>query len=87
MTAGTPAAADELAGSGVRVWISGSQFEPWRHTQLVVDAIPGRGSAFSLENPTGKRFLSRARTFTESELTALEAFPPLTGAQWDDQGA
>ncbi|AVM64232.1 DUF779 domain-containing protein [Dietzia sp. oral taxon 368] len=64
----------------VRVWISGPQFDTWKHTQLVLDAVPGRGSGFSLENPTGKRFLSRARTFDELELAALEEFPPATGA-------
>ncbi|MCT2222076.1 DUF779 domain-containing protein, partial [Dietzia cinnamea] len=64
----------------VRVWISGPQFDTWKHTQLVLDAVPGRGSGFSLENPTGKRFLSRARTFDERELAALEEFPPATGA-------
>ncbi|KZO59766.1 hypothetical protein A2U19_05290 [Dietzia maris] len=68
----------------VRVWISGPQFDTWKHTQLVLDAVPGRGSGFSLENPTGKRFLSRARTFDERELAALEEFPPATGA---DPGA
>ncbi|WP_407335452.1 DUF779 domain-containing protein [Dietzia kunjamensis] len=66
---------------GVRVWISGSQFETWKHTQLVLDAIPGRGSGFSLENPTGKRFLSRARTFDTAELAALEEFPPRLGSE------
>lgn len=71
------------SGLRVRVWISGSQFATWKHTQLVLDAIPGRGSGFSLENPTGKRFLSRARTFDERELAALDAFPPATGADLD----
>lgn len=68
----------------VRLWISGLQFETWRHTQLVLDAVPGRGSGFSLENPTGRRFLSRARTFTDDELTALEAHPPSVGADFDE---
>ena len=68
----------------IRVWISGTQFETWKHTQMVVDAVPGRGSGFSLENPTGRRFLSRARTFTGQELATLEAYPPLTGADLDE---
>ena len=67
----------------VRVWISGPQFATWKHTQLVLDAVPGRGSGFSLENPTGKRFLSRARTFDEQEMELLERFPPLLGADLD----
>ncbi|HJC60061.1 MAG TPA: DUF779 domain-containing protein [Candidatus Dietzia intestinigallinarum] len=68
----------------VRVWISGPQFDTWKHTQLVLDAVPGRGSGFSLESPTGKRFLSRARTFDERELELLDAHPPLLGADLDD---
>jgi len=68
----------------VRVWISGTQFETWKHTQLVLDAVPGRGSGFSLENPTGKRFLSRARTFTGEEQELLDENPPLTGADLDE---
>lgn len=41
-------------------WISTEQFEVWRHTRLIIDAIPGRGGGFSLEAPTGKRFLTRS---------------------------
>lgn len=67
----------------VRVWISGPQFATWKHTQVVLDAIPGRGSGFSLENPTGRRFLSRARTFDEAEMELLESFPPQLGADLD----
>ncbi|MFL0579050.1 DUF779 domain-containing protein [Dietzia sp. 179-F 9C3 NHS] len=71
-------------GEPVRVWISGTQFETWKHTQLVLDAIPGRGSGFSLENPTGRRFLSRARTFTPDEQELLDAHPPRTGADLEE---
>lgn len=78
------AASSSLSSTRVRVWISGPQFETWKHTQLVLDAIPGRGSGFSLENPTGKRFLSRARTFDAAEQEALAANPPLLGADLDD---
>ena len=70
--------------TGVRVWISGPQFEAWRHMQMVIDAVPGRGSGFSLENPTGRRFLARARMFTPEELELLEAHPPLLGADLDE---
>ena len=60
----------------VQVWISGSQFEAWKHTQLVLDVVPGRGSGFSLESPEGFRFLSRARAFTpdETKHSARRAF-------------
>ena len=30
-------------GDGVPVWISGPQFEAWKHTQLVIDVVQGRG--------------------------------------------
>lgn len=69
--------------AAVRVWISGSQFRAWEHTQLVLDAVPGRGSGFSLETPTGRRFLSRARTFTEAERSLLQRWPPRFGADPD----
>ncbi len=46
------------------VWISGPQFDAWKHTQLVIDAVPGRGGGFSMEAPEGMRFLSRGRAFT-----------------------
>ncbi len=64
----------------VRVWINGDQFELWKHTQLIVDVVPGRGAGFSLEAPEGVRFLSRSRTFTDEENAELTAAPPLRGA-------
>ena len=68
-------------GDGTRVWISGSQFAAWQHTQLVLDVVPGRGGGFSLEVPHGVRFLTRGRVFSPDEMTALQAAPALTGAQ------
>ncbi len=67
----------------VPVWISGPQFDVWRHTRLVIDAVPGRGSGFSLESPEGVRFLSRGRAFTDDEMTLLAGDDPVTGAQWE----
>lgn len=72
---------DSDAGTGVQVWISGPQFETWKHTQLVIDLVPGRGGGFSLEAPEGVRFLSRGRAFTDDENRLLEEMAPLTGAQ------
>lgn len=69
-------------GDGVPVWISGPQFEAWKHTQLVIDVVPGRGGGFSLESPEGMRFLSRGRAFTDAENEELAAQPPITGAQY-----
>jgi len=48
------------------------QFEYWKHTQLILDVTPGRGSSFSLEIPLGVRFLIRSRVFSEAELEELE---------------
>ncbi len=41
-------------------YIGGDQWEGWKHTRLVIDAVPGRGGGFSLESPTGQRFLVRS---------------------------
>jgi uncharacterized protein len=75
---------DVLLGvlEGAPVWISGPQFEAWKHTQLVIDAVPGRGGGFSMEAPEGMRFLSRGRAFTPTELSRLDADPPLLGADY-----
>jgi len=56
---------------GCRFYMSKDQFEYWKHTQLILDVTPGRGSSFSLEIPLGLRFLTRGRVFSEEELTAL----------------
>jgi uncharacterized protein (DUF779 family) len=73
----------DVGDDGVPVWISGSQFEAWKHTQLVIDVVPGRGGGFSLETPEGMRFLSRGRAYTEAENSLLEAEPPVTGVQFE----
>ena len=65
----------------VRVWINGDQFQLWKHTQLILDVVPGRGAGFSLEAPEGVRFLSRSRVFSDDENVLLDASPPLTGAE------
>ena len=56
---------------GVPVYISGPQFEAWRHTQLILDVVPGRGGMFSLDNGRERRFLTRSRVFSEDELGVL----------------
>jgi len=35
--------------------------------------VPGRGGMFSLEGPTGKRFLTRSRFYEDAEWDALVA--------------
>ena len=52
-------------------YMSRSQFEYWKHTQLTLDVVPGRGGMFSLEGPEGVRFLIRSRVFTGKEIAAL----------------
>jgi uncharacterized protein (DUF779 family) len=54
-------------------YMSRSQFEYWKHTQLILDVVPGRGGMFSLEGPEGVRFLIRSRVFTDKEIAALRA--------------
>ncbi len=68
---------------GVPVWISGPQFDTWKHTQLVIDLVAGRGGGFSLEAPEGVRFLSRGRAFTDGENGRLAQAAPLTGAGYE----
>lgn len=65
-----------VADTAIPVWISGPQFQAWAHTQLLIDVVPGRGSGFSLEGPTGKRFLSRSRVIPED----ADLPDPLLGA-------
>lgn len=62
-------------------YMSGPQFEYWKHTELTVDVVPGRGSGFSVEAPEGVRFLIRSRVFTDDEWRELENSPVLTGPQ------
>ncbi|MGH3674377.1 MAG: DUF779 domain-containing protein [Mycobacterium sp.] len=72
----------DVGDDGVPVWISGPQFEAWKHTQLVIDVVPGRGGGFSLEAPEGLRFLSRGRAFTDIEIRLLADRPPVTGTRY-----
>lgn len=55
----------------VPVWMSKAQHELWRHTHLTIDVVKGRGAGFSVEAPTGQRFLIRSRLFTDEETEAL----------------
>ncbi|RVT93024.1 DUF779 domain-containing protein [Sphingomonas crocodyli] len=60
-------------GGDIPVWIGAAQFEYWRHTQVTIDVVKGRGAGFSLEGPEGFRFIVRSRVFTDAEAAALEA--------------
>jgi uncharacterized protein (DUF779 family) len=62
---------DVLLGEigGEPFYIGRAQYKYWRHTRLIIDVVPGRGGMFSLEGPTGKRFLTRSALFSEAEDT------------------
>ena len=57
---------------GCPFYMSAAQFQYWKHTQLIIDVVPGRGGMFSLEGPEGLRFLTRSRMFTDKEVALLE---------------
>ena len=58
---------------GAPFYISAPQFQYWKHTQLIIDVVEGRGGMFSLENGEGVRFLVRSRLFGDDEYAALTA--------------
>lgn len=67
-------------GDAIPVWIGAAQFEYWRHTQVTIDVVPGRGAGFSLEGPEGFRFIVRSRVFSDEDAGLLEAAgPPARG--------
>ena len=74
----TMGAGDVLLGEigGAQFFISTSQYETWKHTQLIIDVIEGHGGTFSLEGPLGKAFHTRSRVFTTAELAELGRSAP-----------
>jgi uncharacterized protein (DUF779 family) len=52
----------------IEVFMSEAQFEYWKYTHLTIDVVPGRGAGFSVEGPTGMRFLIRSRMLNDAEL-------------------
>jgi len=69
---------DVLLGeiAGTPFYMSEPQFAYWEHTHLIIDAVPGNGGMFSLERPTGLRFLTRSRLYGDAEWAAIEALGP-----------
>jgi hypothetical protein len=64
---------DVLLGelAGCPFYIGAAQYAYWKHTQLIIDVVSGRGGMFSLEGPEGKRFHTRSRLFTDEEWATL----------------
>lgn len=60
---------------GVPFYMSRAQFAYWEHTHLTIDVVPGNGGMFSLERPTGLRFITRSRLYSDAEWAALPALP------------
>ena len=54
---------DVLLGhmGGAPVYIGGPQYEAWKHTDLIIYVVSGRGGMFSLDNGRERRFLTRSR--------------------------
>lgn len=65
---------DVLLGQigGAPFYMHKNQYDYWKHTQLIIDVVDGRGGMFSLEGVEGKRFLTRSRAFTDEERTSLQ---------------
>ncbi len=61
--------------NGTPFYMGLEQFAYWEHTQLIIDVVVGNGGMFSLDNGTGRRFLTRSRLFTDAELAQLQ-HPP-----------
>ncbi|WP_342526962.1 DUF779 domain-containing protein [Chryseomicrobium sp. FSL W7-1435] len=55
-----------------KFYIHKNQYDYWKHTQLIIDVVDGRGGMFSLEGVEGKRFLTRSRAFTSEENKELQ---------------
>lgn len=58
---------------GCPFYMARDQFEYWKHTELTLGIVQGRGSSFSLEIPMGIRFSITSRVFSEDELAQLES--------------
>ncbi|HEY0846932.1 MAG TPA: DUF779 domain-containing protein [Noviherbaspirillum sp.] len=58
---------------GAPFYMDSNQFDYWKHTQLIIDVVDGNGGMFSLDNGTGRRFLTRSRLFSDEEWNAMQA--------------
>ena len=84
----TMGAGDVLLGEigGCPFYIGKSQYEYWKHTQLIIDVIEGSGGTFSLEGPDGKAFHTRSRVFTDAEKAELQLDAPSSAGSTITEG-
>ncbi|MFT3745956.1 MAG: DUF779 domain-containing protein [Pyrinomonadaceae bacterium] len=57
--------------AGCDFYMAKDQFEYWKHTELTIDVVAGRGASFSLEIPLGLRFVTKSRLFSDEEYQDL----------------
>jgi uncharacterized protein (DUF779 family) len=49
-----------------------SQYDYWKHTQLIIDVAEGRGASFSLDNAEDQHFVTESRVFSEEEYEEIK---------------
>ncbi|MDA5094677.1 DUF779 domain-containing protein [Aliiroseovarius sp. KMU-50] len=52
---------------GAGIWASPSIADIWKNSQLILDAGPGTGAGFSLDNGRTTHFLTRARILSDNQ--------------------
>jgi len=62
---------------GLPFYISASQYEYWKRTQIIIDVVDGGyGGSFSIEASEGRAFIAKSRLFSDAEWTQLVAAEP-----------
>ena len=51
----------KLGEIGGAPFYNSRSYEVWKHTDLIIDVVPGRGGMFSLDNGRERRFLTRSK--------------------------
>ena len=71
---------DVLVGKigGIPFYISETQHTAWKNTDLIIDCIKGMGGMFSLDNGTGRRFLTRSEICIPDDAQRLISFNSIT---------
>ena len=54
---------------GIPFYISETQHTAWKNTDLIIDCVKGMGGMFSLDNGTGRRFLTRSEICIPEDTT------------------